>query len=104
MDDMPQDIQEFFNVSEEMNKNLNNNGNEAYDYFVLYHSNGWKRLEEYAISIKEALEYSSKQKLPEESLESYAAKRMSADSTISFIDNMLNQVKVSSESYDQNKK
>lgn len=100
---MPQDIQEFFNTVEDMQPTKQEN-KEAYDYFILYHSNGWKRLEEYAISIKEALEYSSKQKLPEESLESYAAKRMSADSTIDFIDNMLNQVKVSAESYDQDKK
>lgn len=100
---MPQDIQEFFTAVEDMQSTKQEN-KEGYDYFILYHSNGWKRLEEYAISIKEALEYSSKQKLPEESLESYAAKRMSADSTIDFIDNMLNQVKVSAESYDQDKK
>lgn len=102
MDDLPQDIQEFFTAVEDMQPTKQEN-KEAYDYFILYHSNGWKRLEEYAISVKEALASSSKEKSPEESLESYAAKRMAADSTIDFIDKMLNQVKVIAESYNQDK-
>jgi hypothetical protein len=100
-DYLPEGVQEFLDVSEEINKVSDN---EAYDYFILYNSNGWKRLQEYVISIKEAVIYSSKQKLPEESLESYGASRMASDRIVDVIDNMINQVKVSAESYEQDKK
>lgn len=81
-----------------------NGADESFDYFVLYNSNGWKRLEEYAISIKEALIVSTKYKGENESLASYGAKRLACDSTIDAIDNMLSYVKNNAETYNPDKK
>lgn len=102
MEDMPQDIQDFFTVVEEQ-KNIPTQDNEAYDYFILYNSNGYKRLEQYIKEVILATTEASKLKLPEESLESYAAKRLASDAIVDTLENLQRHIKASADSYDQNK-
>lgn len=101
-EDMPQDVQDFFAVVNE--QNMANQDKEAFDYFSLYHSNGWARLKEYIKSLKKTIAYSSKEKAPEESLESYAAKRLSADAVTDILDNLIGYVKYNAENYEATKK
>lgn len=101
MEDLPQDIQDFYTAVEE--QKLVSQDNEAYDYFILANSNGYKRLEQYMKEVILATVEASKLKLPQENLESYAAKRLAADAIVDTLEILQRHIKASADSYDQNK-
>ena len=101
-EDMIQELGAFSQDTREQVQS-NSNDNEAYDYFILANSNGWKRLEEYLISQRDFLIESTKIKNPSEDLASYGAKRLAVDSTVDFVNGIMSYVKVNAELYDQNK-
>ena len=101
MDELPNNLNDFY-INSDSDKD--NEDKEAFDYFSMYHSNGFSRLKEYIKDIKESISYISKQKSPEESLESYAAKRMSADAVVDSLDNLVLHVENQASNYNPNKK
>jgi len=102
MEDLPQDIQDFYTTIEEQ-KNTPTQDNEAYSYFILYNSDGYKRLDQYIKEVILATVEASKLKSPQESLESYAAKRLASDAIVDTLETLQRHIKASADSYDQNK-
>jgi predicted GNAT superfamily acetyltransferase len=95
-ENIPVDIDYFYNEVEEAKKEVDSS---TFDIYNMYHSKGWTVFENYIKSIKNMTAYSSKQKDNNESLESYAAKRLSADAVCDTLDQMIGYVKSIAENY-----
>jgi len=95
-ENIPVDMDYFYNETELPKEEVNRN---AFNIYNMYHSKGWNIFENYIKSIKEATVYASKLKEANESLESYAAKRLSADAVSDTLDQVVNYVKSIAENY-----
>jgi hypothetical protein len=95
-ENIPVDMDYFYNEivapKEEANR-------DAFNIHNMYHSKGWTIFENYVKAIKEATVYDSKLKEANESLESYAAKRLSADAVCDTLDQVVSYVKSIAENY-----
>lgn len=69
---------------------------------ILANSNGWKLVEDFIQSLKVSIVYSAKVKAQEESLESYGAKRLSADAIEDTLDRIIEFVNSAKQTYDEN--
>jgi len=69
---------------------------------MLGNSKGWEQIQNYIEAIRENSINLSKIKKPEESLESYGAKRLAADAVYDALTSVLNFVEASKEEYNKN--
>jgi ACT domain-containing protein len=95
-ENIPVDIDYFYNEIALPKEEANT---DAFNIHNMYHSKGWTIFKNYVKAIKEATIYDSKLKQPNESLESYAAKRLSADAVSDTLDQVVNYVKSIAENY-----
>jgi len=95
-ENIPVDIDYFYNEIEKAKQQIDTS---SFDVYNMYHSKGWTVFENYVKAIKEAIVYDSKLKDPNESLESYAAKRLASDAVCDRLDQVVNYVKSIAENY-----
>lgn len=74
--------------------------NQSFEYYMLINSPAWEKVKTYLEDTKFTIISQSKSKEPSESLESYAAKRIAADSVEVVIDNFIQHIEAIGNSYE----